>query len=45
MVNQQKVNEKMKGTMHRILVIFIITLAVDIVGSIVFKYVRSPNTA
>lgn len=45
MVNQQKVNEKMKGTMHRILVIFIITFAVVIVGSFVFMYVRAPKTA
>lgn len=45
MVNQQKVNEKMKGTMHRMLVIFIVVLAVAVVGSFVYMYIRSPKTA
>lgn len=45
MNNQEKLNGRMKGTMQKILVIFIITLSVVVVAGLVYIYVRSPRTS
>lgn len=44
MTNQNKMDDKFKSTMQKILVAFIITLAVIIVGAFVYIYIRSPKT-
>lgn len=44
MTNQNKMDDKFKKTMQKILVAFIITLAVIIVGAFIYIYIRSPKT-
>lgn len=44
MNSQNKMDDKFKSTMQKILVAFIITLAVIIVGAFVYIYIRSPKT-
>ena len=44
MTSQKKMDDKFKNTMQKILVAFIITLAVIIVGVFVYIYIRSPKT-
>ncbi len=44
MNSQNKMDDKFKSTMKKILVAFIITLAVIIVGAFVYIYIRSPKT-
>ena len=44
MTNQNKMDDKFKKTMQKILVAFIITLAVIVVGAFIYIYIRSPKT-
>ena len=41
MTNQNKMDDKFKKTMQKILVAFIITLAVIVVGAFIYIYIRS----
>ena len=45
MINQESVNQRMKATMKRMLTVFIIVLAVAVIGSFVYIYVRSPKVS
>ena len=44
MTNQNKMDDKFKKTMQKILAAFIITLAVIVVGAFIYIYIRSPKT-
>ena len=45
MVNQENSKAKMKGATQRILIAFIITLAVVVLAGMVYIYIRTPKTS
>ena len=45
MNNQNNMNKNVKGTFNRLMVGFIITLAVFVVGGMIYIYIRSPKTS
>lgn len=45
MKNQSEINNNVKSTFNRLMVGFIITLAVFVVGGMIYIYIRSPKTS
>ena len=45
MNNQNNMNKNVKSTFNRLMVGFIITLAVFVVGGMIYIYIRSPKTS